>query len=422
MIDSASESAAQCLADTLRRDRGRILAALLARVDQFALAEDALQEAAASALVHWARSGLPDRPEAWLIRVAFRKAIDSLRRGARDKSAMETMAILARDEAEEPELIADDRLRLIFTCCNPVLSQKSQVALTLRSICGLSTGEIASVFLDREAAMGQRISRAKAQISDEGVRFLAPDAQDWPARLDAVLAVIYLIFTVGHGAVDPDTRNMCSEALFLGHLLEQLHSGTPEVEGLLSLMLLTYGRQNARVLSGISQPTGDQDRTLWDAEMLEQGLAILTRTMERNRPGPYQLKAAIAACHLAPDGPDWPQILTLYQTLLTYEPTDVVELNFAVALAENGDLPKALRVLAKLAKPLERYQPYHAARGEILYRAGYHKEADTAYGRAIALTETASDATFLRQRRAAALQARLRVENRSEADGIMRST
>lgn len=211
-----------CLAATLRAEGGRIRAALIARVRDFELAEEALQDAAASAIEHWGRSGLPDRPDAWLIRVAFRKAIDRLRRAGRDRDKAEAVALLARDEAEEPEMIPDERLRLIFTCCHPALEWKSQVALTLRTVCGLTTAEIARAFLDQEATMGQRLSRAKARIAATGIGFRVPDAEEWDIRLGAVLSVLYLIFNAGYGEGTHQSRDLGGEAIFLGRLLDHL--------------------------------------------------------------------------------------------------------------------------------------------------------------------------------------------------------
>ena len=223
MPSAPDPAAGRLLEQALRADRGRILSALIARVRDFQLAEDALHDAAASALIHWSKGDLPTRPEAWLIRVAFRKAIDRLRRASRDAAQSQAMAILAHDEAmEEPEMIADERLRLIFTCCHPALEPKSQVALTLRTVAGLSTAEIARAFLDAEPTMGQRISRAKTRIAEAGIPFAVPGPEDWEARLASVLAVIYLIFNAGYSAGPAEPRKLCDEAIFLARLLDQL--------------------------------------------------------------------------------------------------------------------------------------------------------------------------------------------------------
>lgn len=394
---------AQVLTQCLRADRGRILAALITRVRDFQLAEDALQDAATSALAHWTRSGAPSRPEAWLIRVAFRKAIDRLRTGVRDNARDTTMAILAKDEAEEdPMDIPDDRLRLIFTCCHPALEPKSRVALTLRTIAGLTTAEIARAFLDTEPTMGQRLSRAKAKIGAAGIPFRIPEPEDWPDRLNSVLTVVYLIYNAGYTQGPTTGRDLCLEAIFLARLLATLAPGDAEVEGCLALLLLTHARAAARISAeGQTLPPARQDRKLWDAAMRTEGLATLDRAMTRRSPGPFQIKAAIAALQSAPDGPDWPHIAALYARLYSFEPTPVIRLNHAVAIAEAGDLTAALAALTALTELLADYQPYYAALAEYLGRAGQIDPALAAYARAIALAPSKADRAFLENRRAA---------------------
>lgn len=394
------------LEQTLAKNRGRILAALIARVSDFQLADDALQEAATSALLHWGRSGLPDRPEAWLIRVAFRKAIDLLRRAGRDRDKAEAVALLARDEAEEPEMIPDERLRLIFTCCHPALEWKSQVALTLRTVCGLSTAEIARAFLDQEATMGQRLSRAKARIAATGIAFRVPDAEEWDARLGAVLSVLYLIFNAGYGEGTHQSRDLSGEAVFLGRLLDHLRPDDPEIQGALALMLLTHARRFARTgPDGGTLPPSGQDRRLWDMPMIGEGMQCLNRSLAvPGPPGPYALKAAIAACHMLPDRPDWGQILTLYDALLQREPTPVVQLNRAVALAETGEVSLALDALLPLQIPLADYQPFYAVQADLLVRFGRVCEAVAAFDAAIDRATRSEDEVFLRKRRDAAAQ------------------
>lgn len=404
---------ASLLAQSLRQDRGRIIAALIARVGDFQLAEEALQEAGTAALTHWGRNGPPDRPLAWLIRVAFRKAIDRLRRDKRDADQAAALALLARDEAEEDsdtmQGLTDDRLRLIFTCCHPALAPKSRVALTLRTIAGLSTAEIARAFLDQEATMAQRLARARSKLREAGVRFAVPGPEDWPLRLESVLAVIYLIFNAGYsGGAEPDAgsaglpRDLCEEAIFLARLLIEIYPGTApglaEAEGCLALMLLTHARHAARRIGGVTVPLGLQDRSLWDGAAQAEGLALLARAMARASPGPFQIKAAISACHLGAL-PDWPQIAALYAALEAHEPTPVVRLNHAVALAETGALARALEVLALLEEDLADYQPYHAALAEYLARAGSFATARQAYDRAIALSAASPDAAYLAKRR-----------------------
>ena len=389
----------------LRQDRGRLLAALIARLRDFQLAEDALQEAALSALTHWGRSGMPASPQGWLLRVALRKAIDRLRTAQRDARKTADLTHLAMDEAgEDPDDIPDDRLRLIFTCCHPALDPKSRVALTLRSIAGLTTPEIARAFLDAEPTMGQRLSRAKAKIAAAGIPYAVPNPEDWPERLQSVLAVIYLIYNAGY-SIGPQAeahshRDLCAEAIFLTRLLAQLRPEDPEIEGCLALLLLTQSRAAARLgAEGITIPLTEQNRSLWNRASIDEGLALINQAMARRSPGPYQIKAAIAACHMVDPAPDWPQIVALFTRLLDFEPTPVIRLNRAVALAETGDLPAALRELAEIGPVLDDYQPFHAALADLLARAGQGAAARTAYDRAIALAPSAADAAFLVKRR-----------------------
>lgn len=423
----------------MRAERGRLLAALISRLGDFSLAEDALQEAALSALTHWPR-GLPDRPAAWLLRVASRKAIDRLRHGQRGQQVAATLERLAVIEAAEAEDIPDERLRLIFTCCHPALEPKSQVALTLRTVCGLTTAEIARAFLDAEPTMGQRLSRAKAKIAAARIPFAVPGPEAWEARLGAVLTSAYLIFTTGYavaerskaqapctpspssppeaepraggfaapvaagcgdspGGVFPaklkgEERELCAEAMFLLRMLDRLRPGEAEVEGALALMLLTDARRAARVADGATVPPGLQDRGLWDGAQLAEGRALLARAMARRRPGPFQIKAAIADCQMAEGGPDWSQIAALYEVLMRMEPTPVVALNRAVALAETGEVVQALALLAPLAAELDGYQPYHAARAALLARVGRIADSRDSYDRALR-GATPQDAAFL---------------------------
>ncbi|MBL9054583.1 MAG: RNA polymerase [Tabrizicola sp.] len=393
-------AAIRAIETVIGNDRGRILAALIARVRDFQLAEDALQDAATSALAHWSRSGVPVRPEAWLIRVAFRKAIDRLRAASRDSAREMAMAVLAEDEAtEDPMDIPDDRLRLIFTCCHPALEPKSRVALTLRTIAGLTTAEIARAFLDAEPTMGQRLSRAKAKIAAAGIPFRIPDPDDWPDRLNSVLTVVYLIYNAGYTSGPATGHDLCHEAIFLARLLTALAPDSAEVEGCLALLLLTHARAAARISpEGQTLPPGQQDRTLWDAAMLAEGRATLDRAVTRRRPGPFQIKAAIAALHTAEGGPDWPQIAALYARLHDLEPTAVIRLNHAVAMAEAGQLERALSLIEPLADELADYQPFHAASAELYARSGAPEAARTAYGKAIAMAASAPDRAFLRAR------------------------
>ena len=385
----------------LRQNRGRLIAALASRLQDVQRAEDALHEAAAAALIHWGR-GLPARPEAWLLRAAYRKSIDSLRRDRTARHHADSMRLLATEEAalETREDIPDDRLRLIFACCHPALDPKSRTALTLRTVCGLTTPEIARAFLDTDATIGQRLSRAKAKIAAARIPFAIPGPEDWAERLDAVLATLYLIFTTGYVAGPREPRGLCAEGIFLARLLATLRRDEPEIEGCLALMLLTDARRGARIgPDGVTLPLTEQDRRQWDHAAIAEGHRLLDAALARRSPGPYQIKAAIAACHMAEPAPDWPQIAALHTRLLDFEPSPVVRLNRAVALAESGHLAPALAELAALAPALADYQPFHAALADLLSRDGQADSARAAYGRAIALAPSESDAAFLIRRR-----------------------
>lgn len=393
------------LTQVMQQDRGRLLAALIARTGDFQRAEDALQDAAASALAHWGRAGVPANPTGWLLRAALRKAIDAYRSAGtatRHRAAMER---LAQDEAADPDpgAIPDDRLRLIFTCCHPALEEKSRIALTLRSLCGLTTAQVAAMFLDAEPTMGQRLSRAKAKIAAARIPFAVPGPEDLPDRLNSVLTTVYLIFTAGYAQGPQAGLDLCEEAIFLARLLVQLAPDQPEVEGALALLLLTHARHAARVgADGQSLPPAQQDRSLWNAAELAEGLALLDRAVARRRTGPFTLKAAIAALHCQPVT-DWPQIALLHARLHDFEPTPVVRLNHAVALAFSGRAAEALALIEPLAAALDAYQPFHAARADVLARLGRGQEARLAYDRAIRLAASAADRAFLEARRAAVI-------------------
>lgn len=384
-----------------RSERGRLLAALAARTGDLSLAEDALQDAGAAALIHWQRQGVPRSPAGWLMRAAYRKAIDRLRHRSRTGAVTATLERLAQDEAEaDPDDIPDDRLRLIFACCHPALEPKSQVALTLRTVCGLSTQDIARAFLDTDTAMGQRLSRAKAKIAQAGIPFVVPPPDDWDRRLSSVLSTAYLIFTTGYAQGPDEPRNLAEEGIFLLRLLVHLRPGVAEIEGALAMMLLTHARRTARTgPDGATVAPERQDRSLWNAAHIDEGRALLGAAFARRRPGPYQIKAAIADCHLATGGPDWPQIAALYDVLQRMEPTPVVALNRAVALAECGEGAAALRLVEALHGALSDYQPYHATRAALLARLGRTDESRNAYDRAIRGATTSQDATFLRNAR-----------------------
>lgn len=388
------------LARVMQDDLGRLLAALIARTGDFQRAEDALQEAAASALAHWGRAGVPASPTGWLLRSALRKAIDAYRRDTTLSRNRAAIALLAAEEAAAPDIqtIPDDRLRLIFTCCHPALEEKTRIALTLRSLCGLSTAQVAAVFLDAEPTMGQRLSRARAKIAAARIPFVIPGPEDLPARLNSVLTTVYLIFTAGYAQGPKAGTDLCAEAIFLARLLARLAPHEPEVDAALSLLLLTDARAAARIgADGQTLPPARQDRSLWDQAKLAEGHALLDRAIARRAPGPFQIKAAIAALHTA-DTTDWPQIAALYARLHQFEPTPVVALNHAVALAESGQSDRALTIVTAIAPALADYQPFHAVRADLFARTGQPDLARAAYATAIRLAASDADRSFLQSR------------------------
>jgi RNA polymerase sigma factor (sigma-70 family) len=396
---SHSQSASLLLSRLAKEDRGRILSGLIARLGDFQLAEDALQEAMIAATQHWQEGSIPNLPMNWIMQVAYRKAIDKIRQRKTEQRAKSEIAILAGEEAFESQDVGDERLSLIFTCCHPALDQKSQVALTLRTIGGLSTAEIACAFLDAEPTMGQRLSRAKAKIAAARIPYKVPEMEEWPQRLQAVLAVIYLIFNAGYSSGPTEGAALVNEALYLGQMLDRLRPDEAEIEGCVALMLITNGRRGARVdMNGVTVALSKQDRSLWDKVEIEQGIALIDKAVTRHRPGPYQIKAAIAACHSFSGGSDWKQIAALYSSLLHYEPSAVVRLNHAVAIAEAGEVDKGLAVLRMLRDDLAQYQPFHAAHAELLARQGFKEEAKAAYLRAIGLALSKADIQFLTER------------------------
>ena len=387
----------------MRADRGRLLSALIARLRDFQLAEDALQDAAMAALVHWGRSGMPQSPQGWLLRVAQRKALDRLRGDVRAERRAADLALLAEEEAAapEPQDIPDERLRLFFTCCHPALDAKSRVALTLRTLGGLTTPEVAAVFLDTDSTMGQRLSRAKAKIAAARIPFVVPGPEDWDSRLGSVLTSIYLIFTQGYALGPAAPRDLCAEAIFLARLVNDLRPGQAETEGFMALLLLTHARATSRInAQGETVPLLEQDRGLWSQSMIEEGRALLDAAIARSAPGPFQIKAAIAALHCAAQGPDWRQIAVLYAALFRHEPSPVIALNHAVAVAEGQSVAAGLDLIDQLAADLAGFQPFHAARAEYLWRLGHADKAAAAYDRAISLAPSDADKAFLTRRKA----------------------
>lgn len=382
------------LISVLHQDRGRLLSALTAWCGDSDLAEDALSAAVEVALT---QSKPPQNPQGWLLQVARRKAIDELRRRVRFRARQRDIALLGQlEETPEPQDIPDARLRMIFICCHPALGEKTRVALTLRSLCGLSTDQVAAMFLDAPTTMGQRLTRARRKITHAGIPFTVPELADWPARYSSVLTVIYLIFTTGYaGDVDH-----CEEAIFLARMMCDLCPDEAEGQGLLALFLLTHARRNARHQDGQFVPLHMQDRAHWDGAMIKEGLTLLDHAVARLSPGAFQIKAAIAALHVQGDegAPDWRQILLLYDRLLDFEATPVVHLNRAVALAEVGWPARALALLTGLENDLQNYQPYYAACAEIHIRLGNKTLAKQAYQRAILLSDDKGERDYLRKR------------------------
>lgn len=406
----------QAINRLVREEWGRIMAALLSSTGNLQIAEDALQDAVEIALVKWRENGLPDVPAAWLLTTARNKAVDQLRRQSTLARVQPALAYEIENAAKDSNrcvlehadiVIPDKRLELIFTCCHPALDRKTRVALTLRTLGGLTTDEIARAFIDKPTTMAQRLARARHKISASGIAFELPDKGCLAERLDGVLSVIYFIFNEGYAATGDShlvRSHLADEAIRLGRVMHVLLPEDAEVAGLLALMLLHDSRRFARESeSGAFIPLEEQDRAGWDGQKIMEGLRLLNRAMELNAPGAYQIQAAISALHAQAidwQSTDWKQITALYAGLYDVMPSPVIKINHAVALSFAQSPKAALEVLdtLKFDSSIERYQPYYVARADISYRAGYEDEAAGHLRKAIAMSDNDVDCAHLQQR------------------------
>jgi RNA polymerase sigma-70 factor, ECF subfamily len=391
-----------------RREGGKILSGLIGYFGNFDIAEEALQDAYTKALALWPQTGLPANPAAWLTTVARRRAIDQLRRDAKnDSDSGDTLAAMPTADApfneDEISSIDDDQLRLIFTCCHPALALPAQTALTLRTLGGLTTREIARAFVEPEATTAQKLVRAKRKIADAKIPYHIPAADDLPGRLDAVLSVLYLIFNEGYCATEGDALQrlaLCDDAIRFARLVASLMPQEPEATALLALMLFHHSRRDTRTdAEGALVLLEDQPRDQWDRAAIAEATSLLDHAMLMRRPGPFQIQAAIAALHANTTRAaetDWWQIAALYTGLLRHSPTPVIALNAAVAFAMHAGVEEGLKRIDAIESDgaLSHYHPLHAARADLLRRAGRYAEARTAYERALALTKNRSEAKY----------------------------
>jgi len=407
------QEAAAAVESVYRADWGRIVATLIKLIGDFDLAEECAQEAFAAAVDQWPTTGIPEIPRAWIIQTARNKAIDRIRRNVRYSEKLESYVKSGFvRETEEPNYdaaeIPDDRLRLIFTCCHPALAPEAQVALTLRTLCGLETDEIARAFLVPVATMAQRLVRAKRKIRDAGIPYVVPDVKDMPARIDAVLTVIYLVFNEGYAATRGGAllrTDLCGEAIRLGNLVRTLMSPRPPAEatGLLALMMLHDARRDARLdAAGDLVVLEEQDRSQWNRGQIDEALKLIEEALEVP-PGPFTLQAAIAAAHCRArraEDTDWREIVRLYDRLERVQPSPIVSLNRAVAVAMAEGPQKGIDLIDAVAagNDLENYHLLHAARADLLRRLGLSAEAATSYRRALALVTNESERRYLQRR------------------------